>query len=197
MCPWCGSIERHRLIWLFFQRNTDLFDGCSKWFLHFAPEPAFVRALSEFLGGGYITADLQNDSMLRLDMTRIPFPAASLDVIYASHVLEYIVDDTTAIRELARVIKPEGWALIVVPVSGEKTFEDNSVVEPADRARVFGQWDHVRICGSDYAARLENNGFHVKTLGMAQVISEAEQEKFGITDRTLYYCTRNGEPLSS
>lgn len=49
------------------------------------------------------------------DATRLPFADASFDRIIASEVLEHIPDDTSAFRELARVLKPGGTLAVTVP----------------------------------------------------------------------------------
>ncbi len=189
-CIWCGSMERHRLIWLFFKRKTNLFDGQPKKMLHFAPEKAFLTPLLNSIGSGYITVDLYNDAMVKMDITNLSFPEDTFDVIYCSHVLEHIVKDVQAIKELARVLTKEGWALILVPINAEKTYEDKNIIKPEDRLRVFGQEDHVRICGYDYKQRLENNGFIVNEVKPKNIANKNEMEYFGLKDDILYYCTK-------
>lgn len=189
-CIWCGSLERHRLIWLFFQRKTDLFDGHPKKMLHFAPEKAFVKTFSKYIGAGYTTVDLYNDAMVKIDMTAIAFKNDAFDVVYCCHVFEHIIDDVQAIKELSRVLNSTGWALIVVPINAELTFEDPNIIEPEDRLRIFGQEDHVRICGSDYSNRLEINGLNVLAYITDAIANEQEKQYFGLKDATLYLCTK-------
>jgi SAM-dependent methyltransferase len=189
-CIWCGGLERHRLIWLFFQRKTNLFDGNPKTMLHFAPERAFISKLKQTLGAGYINADLYNDAMIKIDICDIKYPTSTFDVICCVHVLEHVVNDTQAINELSRVLKNSGWALIAVPLNAEKTFEDENVVKPEERLKIYGQSDHVRICGVDYRERLERNGFYVTEFKAEDIVSPSEKEWFGIKDDTLYFCTK-------
>ena len=94
--------------------------------------------------------------MVRMDITDIRYPDDSFDLIFASDVLEHIPDDERATRELRRVLRPDGWAILLVPIWGEKTKEDPSIVDPAEREREFGQFDHVRLYGHDgeYERRL-------------------------------------------
>ena len=40
-CVFCQSVTRQRLVWSFFLRCTDLFDGRQKQMLHVAPEIQF------------------------------------------------------------------------------------------------------------------------------------------------------------
>jgi SAM-dependent methyltransferase len=190
-CIWCGSLVRHRLMWLFIQRNTDLFNGQPKRMLHFAPEPAFIKPLRRELRDGYITADLYEDAMVKVDVTNIQFLSNSFDVIFCSHVLEHVEDDLRAIRELVRVLKSDGWTIIMLPINAEKTFEDKTVKTPEERERVFGQADHVRICGTDYRERLEDQGLHVHEYGMNDFTTPEEQKRFGLRDEPLYFCTKS------
>jgi ubiquinone/menaquinone biosynthesis C-methylase UbiE len=100
--------------------------------------------------------------MVKVDITNIPFGENTVDVILCSHVLEHILDDQQAMSELYRILKPGRWALILVPFDAERaeTFEDSSVVDPKERTRLFGQFDHVRLYGRDFMDRLEHAGFY-------------------------------------
>jgi SAM-dependent methyltransferase len=163
-CPTCGSLERHRFLWLFFQQRTDLFKDARKTMLHFAPEPTLVRRLSDVANLLYVTADLLAASaMVKVDITEMPFAKETFDVLCCSHVLEHVPDDRKAMRECLRVLKPDGWAVFLVPVTVQVTFEDPTISDPAERERLFGQRDHVRRYGLDVITRLEQAGFEVAT----------------------------------
>ena len=113
------------------------------------------------IGEGYITADLLDPRVrVRMDITDIPYPNNFFDVIFCSHVLEHVPNDRRAMQEFSRVLKHEGWAVIMVPCFPErgKTFEDPSVTDPAERLRLFWQEDHVRLYGNDFVERLEASG---------------------------------------
>jgi len=193
-CPACGSLERHRLLWEFFQRKTDLFNGQPRKFLHIAPEPCFSNVLSVTPGIDYLSADLEaTHAMVQMDITDIHYPDDSFDVIYCSHVLEHVPDDRKAMRELRRVLKSSGWAILQVPIDRDKTFEDWSITSAEDRLRVFGQVDHVRIYGKDYVDRLVEAGFGVK---VEPFISEFTPEqicrlRLDQSEGDIFYCTKN------
>jgi hypothetical protein len=190
-CPRCGAVERHRFVWLYFTRRTDLFDGRPKRVLHVAPEQSFEPRLRRRIGAGYLTADLLDPHVMeRMDITRIHYPDESFDVIYCSHVLEHVEDDRRAMREFRRVLKRTGWAIILVPITADKTFEDPSVVSPADRLRVFGQEDHVRRYGPDYADRLREAGFEVEVTRVSDMVSEDQAVGLGLTQAGEIYCCR-------
>jgi SAM-dependent methyltransferase len=191
-CPVCGSLERHRLIWLFCRAKTDLFDGRPKRLLHVAPEPCLTRELRHIDALEYLGADLEGrHAMVRMDVTAIQFDDASFDVILCNHVLEHVPEDRKAMRELLRVLKPGGWAIMQVPIKGETTQEDASVISAEERTRLYGQDDHVRQYGRDYAERLRAAGFLVAVDPFAVALTPLERERFRVlADEELHYCTR-------
>jgi SAM-dependent methyltransferase len=191
-CPRCGSLERHRLVWLFMQARTNLFDGAPKRMLHVAPESAFSVALARVQGLDRITADLSHQSaMIRMDLSDIPLPDKRFDIIYCSHVLEHIPDDRKAMRELYRVLRTGGWAILQVPVLRDTTFEDPSVTSPADRLRLFGQEDHVRVYGRDYRDRLTDARFHVVVEDFGATFPPAKRRYFGLMEgEAVYFCRK-------
>ena len=181
-CFLCTSDERHRLVYEFLRQKTTAFDGKSTQMLHVAPEDQFVPTFSKLVGCGYVTADLINPrAMVRLDLTDIHYENASFDVIYCSHVLEHIPDDRKAMRELRRVLKPDGYAIIMVPCFATVTFEDPSIVDPKDRLRLFGQEDHVRVYGPDFVDRLKDAGFDVSVISAADFLSAQDIVMMNLT----------------
>ena len=192
-CARCGSLERHRLVWLYFTAKTDLFDGKAKRVLHVAPEQCFEGRLRQRLGAGYLTADLLDPHVMeRMDITSIQHPDESFDVIYCSHVLEHVPEDRLAMREFRRVLKQTGWAILLVPITAEKTFEDPTVTDPAERLRLFGQEDHVRRYGPDYVDRLREAGFDVVTTTPSEIVPAAETTRLGLNSGAvnIYHCQK-------
>lgn len=192
-CVRCGSLERHRITWLFFNQHTNLFDAKPKQMLHIAPEACFQHRLKQRVGTGYLSADLNRSSaMVKMDITAINYPDQSFDIIYCSHVLEHIEDDLQAMREIHRVLKNTGWAILLVPIIAEKTFEDPSITSPAERLRVFGQTDHVRKYGPDYIDRLRQAGFTVKKYGASDLGTPQDTIKMGLTGTNdeVFFCTK-------
>ncbi|HEU5113607.1 MAG TPA: methyltransferase domain-containing protein [Acidimicrobiia bacterium] len=168
-------------MWLLLNNDTDFFDGRAKKVLHFAPERCLEPLLRQRLGAGYRTADLAREDVdLRLDVTDIQFPDESFDVIICSHVLEHVPDDGRAMEELHRILASDGWALVVVPVTKDKTFEDPTIVDPDERLRVFGQRDHVRRYGPDIADRLRRAGFVVATHRASDAHTVSDISRMGL-----------------
>lgn len=193
VCPNCGSRERHRLTWLFLERSTDLFDGRPRQMLHIAAERATARRLQAVPGLDYLTADLSSPTaMVQMDIMDIGYPEASFDVVLCSHVLEHVTDDRQAMREFYRVLRPGGWAVLLVPISVDSTFEDPSITDPALRKRLFGHPQHVRQYGLDFADRLREAGFAVQTVRPSDVASDRELARYAIlpTEWPLFYCKK-------
>ena len=153
LCPKCLSLERHRLLWLYLTRETDLLK-CYPRTLHIAPEVCIMRHLKpHFAGhpGQYVTADLESPlADLHFDVQQIPLADDSVDVILCNHLLEHVADDRKALCELYRILKPGGWGILLSPVEAdyEQTFEDDTITDPDERTRIFGQYDHRRIYGA-------------------------------------------------
>ena len=192
-CPACGALERHRLLWLYLKSRTNLFDGVPKKVLHVAPEICLENKLRAELGKDYVTADLENSrAMVKLDITDITYRDGYFDVIYCSHVLEHVPDDRKAMREFYRVLNPNGWAILLVPITAEVTFEDASVVSPQERLRLFGQEDHVRQYGPDYIDRLKECGFRVQVTTVQEMGSSEEVTRMGLTSASgdIFFCTK-------
>lgn len=163
-CPRCGALERHRLLWLYLRRSTDLFSVPGR-ILHIAPEPCLAGRLKSLRHIHYVGADLSSTNVaVAMDIQNIPLSSESCDVILCSHVLEHVADDRAALSEIQRVLRPGGWAILQVPVDETRatTFEDAAITEPALRETLFGQSDHVRIYGRDYIERLRGARFAVE-----------------------------------
>ncbi len=192
-CPFCGAMERHRLTWHYLEKNSDLFNGQAKAVLHVAPEPCFSGLLKRRLGSSYLTADLTDPkAMVRMDITAITYASDHFDVILCNHVLEHIPDDRLAMRELCRVLKPGGWALLLVPIVAELTEEDPSITEPKERLKQYGHEEHVRNYGRDYADRLRSCGFTVEVILPSALASTDECIRMGFTPAAgeIYRCTK-------
>jgi SAM-dependent methyltransferase len=193
-CPYCGSKKRHRLLWLFLREQTDFFTRPMR-VLHFAPERCFRKRFQKLPNLDYVTADLAPEKVkLVIDITAIPASAGSFDAILCSHVLEHVSDDRQAMRELYRVLKPGGWAAVMVPVDWDRarTLEDPSIVSPADRERVFGQHDHRRLYGRDVPERLESAEFAVVAHG-ARELGPGAALKYALSSKDrVYHCRKRG-----
>jgi SAM-dependent methyltransferase len=181
------------LIWLFLERSHLITPDQPQTLLHFAPEPGLVRRFAQMPHLRYVTADLFDPSvMMRFDITTIPFDDHAFDLILCSHVLEHVPNDRQAMHELYRVLKPGGIALILVPIQGERTFEDATITDPLLRERYFGQFDHVRMYGTDIIQRLQQAGFYVQEIGVRDIITTQDEiERMGLpVNETIFVCRK-------
>lgn len=180
LSPSTFSLERHRLLWLYLENETDFFAKRLR-VLHFAPEQAFHKRFKKLENLEYVTTDLNSPlADVKADICKLPFEDQSFDVILCNHVLEHIPDDARAMSEMYRVMKPGGWGIFQVPqdLGRDTTFEDPNITDPRERARVFGQYDHVRVYGKDYFEKLRKVGFKVDEVDYTRGMSPEEIEKY-------------------
>lgn len=192
-CPFCGSLERHRLLYLYLRQKTNLFREKLS-VLHFSPERGLGQALAAQKNLNYATSWYEPDQAAdyHLDLTRLALPDNSWDVLIAYHVLEHIPDDRAAMRELYRVLKPGGWAAVQVPTREQPdTFEDPRIVSSAERAQKYGNADHVRYYGwKDYADRLIQAGFVVSIERYTEELSDSAIREFALDRNERIYIAR-------
>ena len=186
LSPSTLSLERHRLLWLYLTNETNFFTSKKK-VLHMAPEQCFLSRFKK-LNHEYITADLDSPiADVKADIVNLPFNDNSFDVIFCNHVLEHIQDDTKAMKELFRVMKKGGMGVFQVPqdLNRDITFEDNSITDPKERAKIFGQYDHVRVYGRDYFDKLRSVGFKVEEVNYSQKISSELSSRYRLMEGEL------------
>lgn len=195
ICPNCGCTDRERLIYLFLkEKYLPLLNERKIKVLHIAPETQlslFLRSLPqiEYVAGdkrceGYSYPSHVND----MDIMSMPdITNNTYDIIICNHVLEHVPNDITAMKELYRILKPNGIAILQVPLALklEHTIEDSSITTPEARFKSYGQSNHVRLYGTDYPERLNEVGFNVEIMDIASQYSN----KFGLNkDELLYIC---------
>jgi SAM-dependent methyltransferase len=190
LCPYCMSLERHRLIWLYLKEKSDFFNEKKK-VLHIAPEACFINRFEKQHGENYITADIESPlAKIKMDIHQIPFPANTFDVVLCNHVLEHVKDDIQAMREIQRTLKPGGFAILQVPFFNpvpDKTFEDDSITDRKTREKIFGQDDHVRKYGHDYTDRINSSGLKAEPENFIDDILPEERRKYGLADGEIIY----------
>ena len=180
LCPGTLSLERHRLLWLFLERNTTFFNDKLK-VLHFAPEQPFYKKFKSIKNWNYITCDLNSPlADIKADICKLPFKKFEFDLIICNHVLEHIDNDFMAMEEIYRVLKKNGIGILQVPIdeSLSITFEDKTIIDPKIKSELFGQYDHVRKYGKDFYDRLKSVGFKVKKIDVQKNLSEKEIKEY-------------------
>ncbi|MEC4003120.1 methyltransferase domain-containing protein [Flavobacterium sp. SUN052] len=206
LSPSTLSLERHRLLWLYLQNETDFFQSeldsdpnpnriklrnaetnAALKVLHFAPEQEFYKRFKKQSNIEYTTTDLLSPlADVKADICNLPFKDNEYDILLCNHVLEHIPDDTKAMQELYRVLKPGGMGIFQIPqdLSRAITFSDDSIVDQKERAKIFGQYDHVRVYGRDYFDKLRSIGFKVIEEDYTTKLTPEQVEK---------YCLAKGE----
>lgn len=187
LSPSTYSLERHRLLWLYLKNETSFFKAKLK-VLHFAPESALMNQFKKLKNLSYDTIDLNSPiADIKADICDLPFLDNSYDFILCNHVLEHIVDDNKAIRELYRVLKKNGIGIFQVPIdyNRDTTFEDFSITNKKERNKLFGQYDHVRIYGLDFFDRLQKAGFSVERCEYTSKLSKEDIIKFCLPKKEI------------
>ena len=193
LSPGTLSLERHRLLWLYLNNETNFFSKTLK-VLHIAPEQCFYNLFKNLKNINYTTFDLNSPlADIKGDICNLPFKENSFDFILCNHVLEHINDDKKAMKELYRVLNKNGTAILQVPINqkSRKTFEDSSIVDKKERIEKFGQYDHIRLYGLDYFKKLESFGFKVDPLKYSKEFTESEIIKYGLLkDEIIPICKK-------
>lgn len=195
LSPSSLSLERHRLMWLYLQRETHFFSAPLK-VLHIAPEQCFYSKFKTMKNLDYTTLDIASPiADIKADIRNLPMADDTYDVVFCNHVLEHIAEDHQAMSELYRVMKKGGWGIFQVPMkySLEKTYEDFSITSPEERQKHFGQYDHVRWYGMDYFSRLRDAGFAVSPIAYADEFPQEEQTRYALMKGEILPVVRKGE----
>lgn len=192
LCPNCLALERHRLMHLYLANKTNFYTS-NPYTLHVAPEYCFIKRFEKLLGDRYITADLESPlAKVKMDVQAIPFPNDTFDVIFCNHIMEHVENDLIALQELYRVLKPGGWGIIQSPVNynRETTYEDPAIITPEDRAKHFGQYDHLREFGADYGKRLAKGGFVVTEDDYVKTLAPEKVKRYALPQDEIIYLVK-------
>ncbi|MEC4049930.1 methyltransferase domain-containing protein [Flavobacterium sp. SUN046] len=194
-CVKCDSIDRDRLLYAYFEFELNVLRNNPKLsILHLAPELMLSKEFLKYKYKRYLCTDkfmpgyTYPKHTVDMDIMDITFPDNSFDLVICNHVLEHIPDDIGAMKELYRVVKPSGTAVLQVPISPLLTisYENPEVQTDHDREVHYGQYDHVRIYGQDYIRRLQSVGFTVDKISITQ-----KYKSFGvIPEEDLFICTK-------
>jgi SAM-dependent methyltransferase len=190
LCPHDLTLERHRLIWLFLQRKSNLFTAPALSFLHIAPEQCFLPYFKKQKNLKYLTGDLVSPiADLHFDLHQIPLEDNTFDVIFCNHVLEHVADSKQCMSELYRVMKPGGWGIFQAPqdVSRADTYEDASITSEADREKHFWQKDHVRLFGANYPEKLAEVGFSFEEHTAESLVGAELANRYRLSKSEILY----------
>ncbi len=184
-CPRCNASDRERHLVMYLDRLR-LFNQQHpvRRTLHFAPEAALEARLAAATLDEYVRGDLMptRADVARIDITDIPFPDAYFDLVVGNHVLEHVPDEAAALREIARVVRPGGHALLQTPFAPGlvASIESAGVTAATDRWLLFGQEDHVRLYGRDLRARIVAAGFRDEGATHAELLGDLDARHYGV-----------------
>jgi len=190
-CPDCGSHPRHRSFHLYLQSILPKANRVR--LLHCSPEEQLRSLLLAHENVDYLSIDIDPARAMRAeDIAHLSFDDESFDVIICIHVLEHVLDDRSAINELFRVLAKDGFALIDVPIDRKRaeTYEDASITTPEARSAAFGQADHVRQYGRDFADRLASAGFKVTQDTYIQSLGGRRIRRHKLQSAPINFCTK-------
>jgi len=190
LCPYDLTLERHRLMWLYLKDASNFFTAPNLNVLHIAPEQCFIHLFKKQSNLNYLTGDLESPiADLHFDLHSIPLEDNRFDVVFCNHVMEHVTDPLQCMKELFRVMKPGGWAIMQVPqdMTRETTYEDSTITSPEDREKHYWQKDHVRLFGRDYPNWLEKAGFEVEEFELKKHYDAAKIERFRLMKDEILY----------
>ncbi|MAS38902.1 MAG: SAM-dependent methyltransferase [Flammeovirgaceae bacterium] len=188
LCTNCLSLERHRFLYIFLKDIKKTTNQNAK-VLHIAPEICLIKKFNRIKNFEYITADLDSPlADVKMDIHNMTFDDNSFDLIICNHVLEHVEDDILALKEIRRVLKKEGYGIIMIPFYypiPEITLEDDSVSNPEEREKIFGQSDHLRKYGKDFKKRFELSGMKIEVIRPDSILNSKKISRYGIKNSDL------------
>jgi SAM-dependent methyltransferase len=183
-CPVCDSHDRERHLYLYLKASGLMERLSSLRILHFAPERRLSQRIAGLKPVEYVKADLYpiDDSIIRVDLLDIQFPDSRFNLVIANHVLEHVLDDRRAVREIARVLAPGGHAILQTPFARglRHCFEDEGITSDSARLQAYGQEDHVRLFGADIFDRFAQNGFQSRVQDHHQLLPQVDSRLAGV-----------------
>ncbi len=198
VCPVCDSSYRTRAVVALLESLNLTYHNTR--ILHIAPEKGLYNYFTKKGPLNYICGDINPDkyshftSTVFVDLTKIPFPSESFDLVICNHVLEHIPDDDKAISEIRRVLSKGGNAIVQVPISNKLnyTLEDSAENTPKKRLARYGQSDHVRVYTlDDYVKKLTNAGLSASVTNVKTLITDVKHEKLVLDKReNLFLCNK-------
>jgi len=190
-CPWCQSHDRERHLFLFMQAAGIFSFISGRRVLHFAPETHLSRLIQKAKPETLVKCDLHPwaPDMVEMDLLALPYADDYFDLLIANHVLEHVEDDRRAVAEIARVLKPGGYAILQTPYSAvlERTWEDAGICSEESRLEAFGQEDHVRLFGKDIFDRIAQQGLVPKVQSHEELLAGYSPHRFGLNDREPFF----------
>lgn len=118
----------------------------------------------------------------KVDITAIPYPGDHFDIVICNHVLEHVPNDSLALSEIRRVLKPGGRAILQTPYSSvlHSTWADPGIVTEQQRLQFYGQEDHVRLYGIDLFQKIDTSGLSLRRQAHKDKLAEFDAGYYGV-----------------
>ena len=201
-CPCCMASDRDRVMvsfleWLELQNAAG-----EESLLQIAP----AKPISHWIYGNcpgitYHTTDLYMQGVtFQTDIQDMKEVSdESYNYIICSHVLEHVQDDRKAMRELHRILKPDGMVLFLVPIAlNIEHIDEEWGLTEAENWHRFGQGDHCRLYAQkEMVERLQESGFCVRQLGKEFFGEKVFWDDALEDGAILYVLTKTEEPLET
>ncbi len=186
LCPSCGSHDRERHLILYMKSFSFFLELQEKKILHIAPEPHISKFIKSLKPLEYIGGDLapQNPETQRVNIEKTEFPDSYFDIVIANHVLEHVDNEDKALKELFRITKAGGYAILQTPFSSKLTvtFSDVGIDTPKARLHAYGQEDHVRIFGLDIEKKISSAGFISHLSTHKELLPHINAKMYGVNE---------------
>ncbi len=193
-CPRCNAHDRERHLLMYLRASGLLAKFRGRAILHFAPENQLQRFIAESEPIRYVRADLHptDPDFERVDLLSIPYDDAAFDFVIANHVLEHVLDVDRALREVFRVLRLGGMAILQTPYSSMlmRTWEDAGIDTDAARLQAYGQEDHVRLFGRDIFDRIVSTGFENHVSRHTELLPGVDATKAGVNPQEPFFLFR-------
>ena len=178
MCAICASFERQRFLYFVYD---DFFFNTEKplKILHFAPEKSIYNTICSNKNIDYVCCDLNPENfpfvekIQREDGMHLSFNDKTFDFIIHNHILEHVPNDRDFIQETLRVLKNDGKIIASFPYAPDK-LSDETIVDPVERAKQYGQEDHVRLYGSDFMEKLTGTNYNIEIINTNEYLTPKE-----------------------
>jgi len=179
LCPGCDCLSRYRSLAIILWTRTSFF-ATDSYVIEAGPSRNFQKYCLLQKNGNYVSFDIRNSAMEKADITRMHYKNDIADYFLCFHVLEHVENDLQALGEIHRVLKPEGIAILQVPIDYNivQTYE-YSGANPRDVG-------HLRRYGRDFAQRVSSCGFAVSAISVTQCATEDEIRRFGLSTEPVF-----------
>ena len=190
-CPWCGSHDRERHLFLFMNAVGLLQQLAGKRVLHCAPEKRSATRVAAARPAQHLKCDLfpSSPDVMKVDLLAMPFEASSFDLVIANHVMEHVADDEKALREVARVLSSGGQAILQTPFSSklERSWSDPGIDSNEARLNAYGQEDHVRLYGRDIFEHFASFGLTSRVRSHRELLPAIDGRKHGVNEAEPFF----------